>query len=89
MRNRREATGPYDENRSSPRAAFQRPRTPRERVHQGADAPHLFLSDDLPAAAPAAGDFAELRDQVETFVSRQYSGLVQSVQTNAAHTAAL
>eukprot|EP00959_Pyramimonas_sp_CCMP1952_P331625 6944259-Pyramimonas_sp.AAC.1 len=32
---------------------------------------------------------AELRDQVETFVSRQYSGLLQSVQTNAANTAAL
>eukprot|EP00959_Pyramimonas_sp_CCMP1952_P307302 6432125-Pyramimonas_sp.AAC.1 len=59
-------------------------------MHQGADAaPHLFLSDDVPAATPAAGDCAELRDQVETFVSRQCSGLVQSVQANAAHNAAL
>eukprot|EP00959_Pyramimonas_sp_CCMP1952_P334876 7012800-Pyramimonas_sp.AAC.1 len=75
MRKRPEAAGPYDENRSSPRAASQRPRAPRERLSQGADAPRLLLSDDLPAAAPAAGELAELRDQVETFVPRQYSGL--------------
>eukprot|EP00959_Pyramimonas_sp_CCMP1952_P048265 1007402-Pyramimonas_sp.AAC.1 len=63
MRNRREATGPYDVTRSSPRAASQRPCAPRERMHQGADAPRLFLSDDLPAATSAAGELAELRDQ--------------------------
>eukprot|EP00959_Pyramimonas_sp_CCMP1952_P400631 8394529-Pyramimonas_sp.AAC.1 len=88
-RNRREAAGPYDETRSSLRAASQRPSTPRERARQGADAPHLLLSDDLPAATPAAGELAELRDQVETFVPRQCSGLAQSVQTNAANAAAL
>eukprot|EP00959_Pyramimonas_sp_CCMP1952_P113272 2367588-Pyramimonas_sp.AAC.1 len=73
MRNRREAAGPDDENRSSPRAASQRPRAPRERVPQGADAPHLFLR------RPAGGCAR----------CRQYSGLVQSVQANAAHAAAL
>eukprot|EP00959_Pyramimonas_sp_CCMP1952_P001847 37871-Pyramimonas_sp.AAC.1 len=63
LRNRREATGPCDEKRFSPRAASQRPCTPRERMQRGADAPHLSLSDDLPAVTSAAGEIAELRDQ--------------------------
>eukprot|EP00959_Pyramimonas_sp_CCMP1952_P235324 4917263-Pyramimonas_sp.AAC.1 len=58
-------------------------------MQQGADAPHLSLSDDLQAATPAAGEIAEPRDQVETFVPRQHSGRMQSVQANAANAAAL
>eukprot|EP00959_Pyramimonas_sp_CCMP1952_P089460 1871397-Pyramimonas_sp.AAC.1 len=49
LRHRRGATDPCDERGPSPRTASQRPPAPRKRVPREADAPHLSISDDLPA----------------------------------------